>query len=715
MLRAQGLTQRILARGQRVARSSSGRSVPSASAGAPVAPTSPLWDHAEAYPRRSSATTATASATKGRSAAEAAAVGQEVVILGQGRLAGLAHGAVVGRDGDSVVLATVVSDRVGSAEGGGGGDGTPFNVDYKEKPAASGRLPRTPNRREMPNVESEILTGRAIDRCLRPLFPPLFASETGLTCSVQSFDPRQPEPPVSLAANAASAALHASDVPWLGPVGCVRVGLVNGCFVGEPSKAELAASSLDLLYAGTEGGSCLMVEVAAQELPARVVKDALRFAQAQLGPIIAAQRRLRDASSGCGSRPKRAASPYQGPSSGAAWSGGGGSGGGIGSSDGGSGGGPSGLVGDLSGHQRGAAWNPLEGRFCGGSGDVSGGGGSPTALEAVRLAAARLDGGEARAIFELALEGLPDADGVLGAEGVPGAPERGERAFREASFTARLVAALEAEMPAASSGGGGGGVADWRPLVQFCAHERLWLGMREALLDAHFRATDSSGNRSHGRGIRCDGRALAELRPLQAHVGVLPRAHGSSLFSRGNTQVLATATLGPASDALDPLERSHLGGPLVGASAGSTAHLSSLDAPGAGGGVGAGGGCPPSPARAAAAAAAARLRRLFLHYEFPSFSTGEVASSGGGPNRRALGHGNLAQKVIRNPRSARSLGTDPHCARAHTVSLRWHRCGSPRAPCFSIRVWLLSFASLFLLHFSFSHWLNPPLCRRWTR
>ena len=120
---------------------------------------SPLWEVSEGYKLPGKTNAARAPATH----------------LGRGKIAGLAHGGVVGQEGNTVVLATVVSDRSGVSSDGGE-DGTPFSVEYREKPAASGRIPRTPNRRELANNEAEILTGRAIDRCLRPLFPPLYGN-----------------------------------------------------------------------------------------------------------------------------------------------------------------------------------------------------------------------------------------------------------------------------------------------------------------------------------------------------------------------------------------------------------------------------------------------------------------------------------------------------------------------------------------------------------
>jgi polyribonucleotide nucleotidyltransferase len=120
---------------------------------------------------------------------------------------------------------------------------------------------------------------------------------------------------------------------------------------------------------------------------------------------------------------------------------------------------------------------------------------------------------------------------------------------------------------------------------------------------------------------RCDGRSAKELREIKSNMSVLPAVHGSSLFSRGNTQVLCTATLGAAVDSLDTAQRSALAGPKVQAK--SFDHLTTLDAKDS----------------------ESSLRRLMLHYEFPSYCTGEIGK-GGGPNRRALGHGALAQKSL---------------------------------------------------------------------
>jgi len=479
------------------------------------------------------------------------------VTLGYGKVAGLADGAVVGKDGDSVVLATIVSDR-SSSEVEGGDDGTPFSVEYREKAASSGRIPKTPNRREPPNNENEILTGRAVDRCLRPLFPPMYHSDTQLTATVQAFDRRQPEPPVSLVANASSAAIHISDIPWNGPIGCVRVARVKGRFISEPTKEELAASDLDLIYAGTADRT-VMIEMSAHQLSNKEIKKAFRFAHEQVSPIIDAQIALRDNNEPLLKRPE---SPYDDTIT--------------------EQGAP-----DFSAHQRTQSWNPLNSLFSSNksvekpkqSTQASG-----SLLEQAVSLAARLDNGEARAIFE------------------DHTASRGDRAYREAMFTERVSTEMSTAEP------------DWpKSLVSHAVHERLWIGMRSALLDACKQNKPSP---------RCDGRSATELREISSDMNVMPSVHGSSLFSRGNTQVLCTATLGAAIDSIDPSARSALGGPVV---QGKTSeHLTTLD---------------PSKADDS------DLRRLMLHYEFPAYCTGEI-KQGGGPNRRAMGHGALAQKSL---------------------------------------------------------------------
>lgn len=355
--------------------------------------------------------------------------GKEKVILGCGNIAGLAHGSAIGVDGSTVVLATVVSERTSVDDAAD--DGTPFNVEYKEKAAASGRIPKTPNRREMPNNESEILTGRAVDRCLRPLFPPLYKSDTQLMASVQAFDASHPEPPISLVANASSAALYTSDVPWNGPIGCVRVGRVNGRLIAEPTRLQLAESDLDLIYAGT-ADRCLMIEMSGHQIGNGDLRKALRFAHEQMAPIVDSQKRLREDDP----VDKRAAMSFEASLN-------------IESKP------------DLSAQQRDTSWNPLKSLFGSDSTNssslsVSTAVDGESLLKEAQELAASLDGGEARAIFE-------DRDA-----------ERGERAYKEAMLTQRLCSEIQASKPHWPSS-----------VVGYVAHERLWLGMRHSLLDAH--------------------------------------------------------------------------------------------------------------------------------------------------------------------------------------------------------------------------------------
>lgn len=371
--------------------------------------------------------------------------GKEPVVLGCGNIAGLAHGSAIGKDGNTVVLATIVSERTSVDDAAD--DGTPFNVEYKEKAAASGRIPRTPNRREMPNNENEILTGRAVDRCLRPLFPPLYKSDTQLMATVQAFDSTHPEPPISLVANASSAALHTSDVPWNGPIGCVRVGRVKGQLIAEPTKLQLADSDLDLIYAGT-ADRCVMIEMSGHQIGNTDLRKALRFAHQQMTPIVESQQRLREEAV----VRKRSAMSFEI---------------GLGESK------P-----DMSAHQRDESWNPLKSLF--GKGDDAA---KPSTvavetgeslLKSAQELAATLDGGEARAIFE-----NRDA-------------ERGERAYKEAMLTQRLCSELQAAKPHWPS-----------TVVSYVAHERLWLGMRHSLLDAHAALNSYASRSLHSLPFQC--------------------------------------------------------------------------------------------------------------------------------------------------------------------------------------------------------------------
>jgi polyribonucleotide nucleotidyltransferase len=144
-------------------------------------------------------------------------------------------------------------------------------------------------RREGRPSEREILTARLCDRPVRPLFPAGFRNETQLIALLLATDLQ--DDPDTLVINGASAALCCSDIPWNGPIGCVRIGEVSGQWVVNPTNAQLYESTLDLLYVGTER-DMLMIEGSADRIPEERFLEALAFAQEQIQPIIGAQRRL---------------------------------------------------------------------------------------------------------------------------------------------------------------------------------------------------------------------------------------------------------------------------------------------------------------------------------------------------------------------------------------------------------------------------------------
>src|SRR5205809_3424702 len=166
--------------------------------------------------------------------------------LETGKVAKQADGAVVVRFGGSMVVAACVAAKTARE----GQDFFPLTVEYRERAYAGGRIPGGYFKREGAPVKKEVLTSRLIDRPIRPLFPDGFRNEVQVICLVVSGDP-QHDPDV-LAINGASAALALSGIPFSGPVGAVRVGLVDGQLVANPTTEQQVASALELVVAGTE-------------------------------------------------------------------------------------------------------------------------------------------------------------------------------------------------------------------------------------------------------------------------------------------------------------------------------------------------------------------------------------------------------------------------------------------------------------------------------
>src|SRR5947209_2144628 len=198
-----------------------------------------------------------------------------------GNLAKQAHGAAVVRMGDNVVLATGVAN----AEPREGIDFFPLTVDYREYTYAGGRIPGGFIKREGRPSEREILTSRQIDRPVRPLFPDGFRCETQVIALVLSADTEN-DPDVS-AINGASCALALSDIPFLGPVGAVRVGQLNGQFVVNPTYAERRESLLNIMVVGSMEG-IVMIEAGANGVNEATVLEAIEFGHEQIRKICGA-------------------------------------------------------------------------------------------------------------------------------------------------------------------------------------------------------------------------------------------------------------------------------------------------------------------------------------------------------------------------------------------------------------------------------------------
>lgn len=210
----------------------------------------------------------------------------KVLSIETGRLAKQAHGSVVARMGDTMVLATSVSN----AEAKAGQNFFPLSVEFREAYAAGGKFPGGFIKREGRPSEKEILSARLIDRTLRPLFPSHYLNETQVICTVISSDGQNDADVIG--AVAASAALHLSDAPFEGPMAQVRIGRVNGEFIVNPTIGELAESDMNLTVGGTSE-SIVMVEGEMQEVSEQEMLDAINVAHECIKKLCAFQNELR--------------------------------------------------------------------------------------------------------------------------------------------------------------------------------------------------------------------------------------------------------------------------------------------------------------------------------------------------------------------------------------------------------------------------------------
>ena len=409
---------------------------------------------------------------------------KEIIDLGDGReisietgkLAKQAHGSVVVQMGKAMLLCTVVSNYKQSDV-----DFLPLTVDYREKFAAAGRYPGGFFKREARPSDGEVLTMRLVDRVLRPLFPKDYHAETQVMIQLMSHD--DDVMPDALAGLAASAAIQLSDFPFECAISEARVARVNGEFVINPSRVQLAESDLDMMI-GASADSVMMVEGEMDEISEEEMADAIKFAHEAIKVQVAAQLRLAEAFG--------------------------------------------------------------------------------------RKEVREYDTAEANEDLEKRIHDMAyDKCYAIAKKGT----SKAERSSAFAEIKDEVKASFREEE-----------MAEFGHLVGGYYRKAEKEAVRELTLS---------------EGIRLDGRKTDEIRPIWCEVDYLPSTHGSSVFTRGETQALATVTLGTSRDSNKIDMPSHEG-----------------------------------------------EENFYLHYNFPPFCTGEARPLRG-TSRREVGHGNLAQRGLK--------------------------------------------------------------------
>jgi polyribonucleotide nucleotidyltransferase len=400
-------------------------------------------------------------------------IGSRRISIETGKLAKQADGSVLVQSGDTVVLVTAC--RAASAREGI--DFLPLTVDYREYTYASGRIPGGFFKREGKPSEKEVLTSRLIDRPIRPLFSSGWRYETQIIALLLSADTENDAD--VLAITGASAALALSEIPFEKSIAGVRVGMIDGNYIINPTFEERKQSVLDLVVAGSKDG-IVMVEAGAREVTEAQAVGALEAAHAAIKQIV-------------------------------------------------------GTIDDLK----------------------SAAGKKKLAVEAAATDHAFYREVEERVYLPLS-EAMRIRDKLENYTSV-------DQVFEE------LIASIPE------------GEAERRSSAKSIFHELKERVLRDEVLQ---------------RGVRLDGRKFDEIRPIWSEVGVLPRTHGSVVFTRGETQALVTCTLGTADD---EQKIEHVGGEFY--------------------------------------------KRFMLHYNFPPFSVGEVQFLRG-PGRREVGHGALAERAL---------------------------------------------------------------------
>jgi polyribonucleotide nucleotidyltransferase len=433
-------------------------------------------------------------------------IGREEITFETGKLAKQADGAVLIRGGDTMVLATA-QGRTDAREGA---DFFPLTVDVEERMYAAGKIPGGFFKREGRPTEKAILTARMIDRPIRPLWPKGFTNEVQVICTTLSADLITPYD--ILCINGASAALMISPLPFLGPVGAVRIGRIDDEFVVNPTLPQLEEeSTLDLIVVGTEEG-LTMVEAGAEEIPEELLLEALELAHGEIKKLCQAQEELRrDAG-----KPK--------------W-----------------------LDGELTTEidrehsdrirQRIAA----EGLREAGSvvEEIADELASPLTIDSTEEDIVKQT--QVRSSLDLLLERVR-LEAVVAQ--VRGQFEDDLRALTEAEQDSkqlksakrhllfdRIIETVELPFPV-----GPATVEGEAPVVKDALTRQFVKKAAESIYKEIVRRKIAVDKR------RPDGRATDEIRPIECEVGVSPRTHGSALFTRGQTQIMTLLTLGTAKE-----------------------------------------------------------------------------------------------------------------------------------------------------------------------
>jgi polyribonucleotide nucleotidyltransferase len=482
-------------------------------------------------------------------------IGGKEISFETGKIAKQADGAVLVRSGDTVVLGAAQ----GRTEAREGADFFPLTIDIEERMYAAGKIPGGFFKREGRPTERAILTARMIDRPVRPLWPKGYRNETQGVATVFSADMVNAHD--ILAINAVSAALTVSPLPFLGPIGAVRMGIVDGNLVVNPTLQELEDTELDLIVVGTKDG-LTMVEAGAKQVHEDKLLEALEIAHREIIKLCDAQLEL---------RAKKGKTKWLDPA----------------------------VTERLEGTYGHEIWERIQ--------KVGLREAAAIVEEIVEkeVGAPSLDANEEKVFGELqvrmslaqilekqrsvAVETVVREKFENDLKGLTDAEQDSKElksAKRNLVFE-HIIESVELPFPV-----GPATVDSEAPQV------------KDALTKSYVKKACESIYKSLVRQkiavqkIRPDGRTATQIRPIEIEVGVLPRAHGSGLFTRGQTQILSVLTLGTAKEGqrIDDL---------------------SLE----------------------------RDRRFMHHYNFPPYSVGETGRMGS-PKRRDIGHGALAQRAL---------------------------------------------------------------------